>query len=668
MLHSRPGRGRWPVAALALALTLTVGLGVAHSLQSVDQLVDQQTRTRIAEELSVSDFGLISIEVPDMPRPVEQIVVELGGSDFVLDLKSRTILSPDVQAYKTDELGELVPIQTPEFFNYRGEVLGHPGTEVWVGISERREMYASVRFDAENEWNIQPAPANVAGSVRGLYAAFKTSDSLQPEWTCGVDEILAEDSFQSQAGSNTAASGTPVTMCDIGLDADREFYQQNGSSESGTITNMLTIIGRCDAIYERDAAIKYEITDIIVRTSEPDPYSTNDPGGLLGQFDGWWTNNMSGSRYDVAHLFTGKNISGSVIGIASLSAICTSNRYGLSQSLYTSNIALRTSLTAHELGHNWSCTHCSGGDCRIMCPSNGGCTGDISRFGNLAKAQITAHKNSRTCLSDAKASLTAPFFDDFPTASLSDDRWIFQDGVGISGGGQNEPSPPNAMNLDTFLDDPDQVRSAYVDLQGASRANLSFWLQPRFIEAGESIIIEYWGSNNRWTQLTNQFADGVTPDWFEPFSFALPTFARHDDFRVRFTANVDQSSDDWYVDDVTVAIPDISVFASGDQPGAPPGSFITFDASVTELLGSPTSGQAWISVFNEDFSPWFASNPKFGPKSFPMNAGQVRTRNNLRINVPGSKSPGDVAIVWAFVGDFASGRIDDAVSFTFVVE
>jgi hypothetical protein len=521
------------------------------------------------------------------------------------------------------------------------------------------------------EWNIQPIPSWNGAAVEGFYAVYRTADTVPPEGFCGTDDLVVEDSLDGIREDDTAASGSIVKVTDIGLDADREFFQLNGSNVTNTINDMYLIVGRVAAIYVRDTNIKYEITEIIVRTSEPDPYSSTSPGTLLGQFRNWWNVNMGGTRYDVAHLFTGKNIDSSVIGIAYLSAICTSDRYGLSQSRYTTNIALRTSLTAHELGHNWSAQHCSGSDCRIMCPSNGGCTGDVSRFGNLAKSQISGFANTRNCLIEVKEPLDRPFYDPFLTNSLDTENWIYRDGVAVVDFANNEPTEPYSMNLDAFSSDPadqDQIRTNWIDLSLVTAATASFYTQNRGMEVGDSLIVEYFASNNRWNSLTTIVSNGVDENWFEPYHVLLPTFARHDEFRLRFTASVDGFIEDWFIDNVTATEKTIDVNMSPNAAGAPPGGFFTFDASVTDLTGASNSGEAWIDVYNADYSPWFATNPKFGPKSFGLQPSQTKNKSGVRINVPANKTPGSLGRVWAFVGDFTTGRIDAATSFTFLVQ
>jgi hypothetical protein len=100
-------------------------------------------------------------------------------------------------------------------------------------------------------------------------------------------------------------------------------------------------------------------------------------------------------------MFTGKNISGSTIGIAYLGGLCSTGAgYGLSQSKFSFSMTSRVALTAHELGHNWTANHCNGtSPCNIMCSGLGGCSGGLTSFGPSASAEIEAKKASATCLS-----------------------------------------------------------------------------------------------------------------------------------------------------------------------------------------------------------------------------------------------------------------------------
>jgi hypothetical protein len=287
----------------------------------------------------------------------------------------------------------------PESRTYRGTISGLEGANVAASLTESGQLLASIMLEDDTMWEITPLSRVVDHADVDEYVVFDSGQIDLPDYRCGVeDQGDGQHVHPKYGGGETDA----LKFAEIGIDADYEFYQKNGSSINATIADVEDIMNGVDTIYRRDCEIAYTITTIIVRSSEPDPYSSTNPETLLGQFQNHWNSSQGGVKRDVAHLFTGKNLSGSVIGIAYLSVICnTGSAYGLSESRYTTSRNPRVGLTCHELGHNWSAGHCDGnGDCRIMCSGIGGCNRDVTKFGVPSKNKIINYKNSRTCLDD----------------------------------------------------------------------------------------------------------------------------------------------------------------------------------------------------------------------------------------------------------------------------
>jgi hypothetical protein len=78
---------------------------------------------------------------------------------------------------------------------------------------------------------------------------------------------------------------------------------------------------------------------------------------VLSEFEGYWNANLSGVDRDAAHLWTGKDIDGDVIGSAEIGAICSrpEKAYGFSQRVFDADVEV--DVTAHEIGHNFGATH-----------------------------------------------------------------------------------------------------------------------------------------------------------------------------------------------------------------------------------------------------------------------------------------------------------------------
>ncbi len=104
--------------------------------------------------------------------------------------------------------------------------------------------------------------------------------------------------------------------------------------------------------------------------------------------------------------------------------------------------------------------------------------------------------------------------------------------------------------------------------------------------------------------------------------------------------------------DFELPVPDVTVAVDPQSLSAPVGGDLFFDASVTRRIASTYSGEAWIDVLDPNGDPFYASNPRFGPKSFSLQPLQTKQKTDIRVRVPGSKTPGTGYKVRAYVGTF----------------
>jgi len=363
----------------------------------------------IEDAFQVNAFDLTNMEVPaDLVNQFTS-TFSYEGVDYVMEMAAHSIRSDQFQVLTPDDNGNLVPHAIPAPQTYRGYINGIPGSVVSGSLIDG-QFYGMVFVADGITWEIDPLTKAIPNSDPNQYVIFASTDIRLNDGFC--IEVDPTNGNQNKEGLFGQGNGIQVgglespqalKFAEITCDADFEYFQKNGSSVANTVNDIENLIADVDTIYQRDVGVGYEITTIIVRDKEPDPYTSTDPGTLLNQFRNEWNANQTGIQRDIAHMFTGKNINGGVIGIAFLSVVCNkSSGYGLVQSRYTSNKTSRACLSAHELGHNWSAQHCDGnGDCRIMCSFINGCNHDCTRFGQSSINQITNFKNSRSCLSDA---------------------------------------------------------------------------------------------------------------------------------------------------------------------------------------------------------------------------------------------------------------------------
>ena len=518
----------------------------------------------IRAELNAERYTLQDLQLPDVLGVPFVTEISLDGTTYVASLEPYSVRTVDFVLLVQGEDGEHRSVEAPPSATFRGHLLGREGAVVAVSLLDG-QIKGTISFDDGTLWGIEPLNMLVPEVVEGgTHVVYDAGDVLPYPYTCGVPDQPAPSTI------TPSGDATGLDLCEIAFDCDTEFYQANGSSVSNTVNNTENLMNSIDVIYARDCTITYEISTIHVWTGT-DPYTSTDPGTRLNQFGTAWNGTFVHVKRDVAHLLTGANLSGSVIGVAWLNVICNlSSAYGLSQTTCCS-FTYRVGLTAHEVGHNWNAIHCDGdSDCWIMCSGLGGCAGNVSKFGSRSKTAIKNKANGSGCLLDLADPIVPPFTETWPTTSFNSDVWIHRKGTSISSSASAEPSSPYALELDSWDGDPwddNEIRSNFILMGGLSDVVFSYYTQHRGVESGESLVVEYAKSNGDWVAINTVVSNGTTQGSFDYHSHVLPAEAYHDEFRIRFRTVGNDSGDDWYIDDISVG--------GGTPPGWPPTVYCT---------------------------------------------------------------------------------------------
>lgn len=319
-----------------------------------------------------------------------ELQLELDGGPRTLVLRPASLRAPDFELRVQGASGLLAPSNPPPPVSVRGELRGVPGSAAAGALVDGRLQLVLRPGANRAPWALAPLP-------NGSHALFPIDAVVDAEGECGS---YAPHLAGAPAQAVAAAASQPM-VAELAIDADFEFYEANGSSLAQTVADIEAVVAATELIYSADVTVSYQLTSITVRTTSDDPYTSFDSGGLLVEFRNHWNAQQGAVPRDLAHLFTGRNLNGSTIGVAYVGVVCNGfSGYGLSQSRFSSNFVRRVGLTAHELGHNWSANHCNGDpDCAIMCSGLGGCSGELEQFGASALASIEQEKSSSGCLS-----------------------------------------------------------------------------------------------------------------------------------------------------------------------------------------------------------------------------------------------------------------------------
>jgi hypothetical protein len=254
----------------------------------------------------------------------------------------------------------------------------------------KTEIRGYVRKD-DFHYRVIQDPANPSSFTVGSLTEAESRSLLA---TCGTDH---DHSQHATAGVNTRGLRGGLLEIDLATEADYDYYQDEGSSSSTANASILTILNAVDAIYEAELSLTIRVVFQNVWTTASDPYTSSVPTTLLDQFGDYWNDNFSSSvTYDLAHLWTGRDLDGSTIGVAWVGATCSFYRYGLSER--RAGLSQDVPLVAHEMGHNVGAGHdatCSSTSW-IMCSY---LQSNADEFSAAAKASVASHTGSASCLS-----------------------------------------------------------------------------------------------------------------------------------------------------------------------------------------------------------------------------------------------------------------------------
>lgn len=172
---------------------------------------------------------------------------------------------------------------------------------------------------------------------------------------------------------NTRSSSCINYYLKIAFDADFEFHKArggtSGSSDAPTKSYILSILNIAEGVYESEFSMKFLVTSQHVYTTSSQPYTATDAYILRDSFRDYWNANHAGVTRNIAHLFTGKNITAVIDGIVSPvegnSYIGHINGNDANNEAYalSKNRPEMYQSTAHEIGHNLDATHPTAGGC-----------------------------------------------------------------------------------------------------------------------------------------------------------------------------------------------------------------------------------------------------------------------------------------------------------------
>jgi hypothetical protein len=408
---------------------------------------------RMNAQIGLESSRVVQLDIDTRPGQIVHAVLPVEDDvAFTLNIWPHSVRAEGYRLLAQVGRGELVEMTPGPVRTVRGQVLEVPQSRLAGGMDDDG-LTASIVFPGGKTYHVEPVARWIPEAPVGTHVVYEDVHVIPHAGACGTDDMRLPDVDGDEenpppAEADGAALGT-LYCAQLGCDADREYFLFWGSVTA--VENRINAVTNAvNNLYETQVNITHDITVVIVRTVEPDPYSSTDSGTLLCQFITEWTQNQQQHPFDVAKLFTGKELNGGTIGqAATIGDICDrvgscggfsdDGAYCISQSDCCGGISCASDLMAHELGHLWDAVHCD--PCSETMRSFIGC---FNNFTTPTENLIIAHRNSRTCLNLGACPVPnqgACCLSDGECVVLTETNCNSFDGVFQGGGSVCDPDP-----------------------------------------------------------------------------------------------------------------------------------------------------------------------------------------------------------------------------------
>lgn len=316
----------------------------------------------------------------------------------------------------------------------RGTVAG--AARSWARITRTPGGLYGMIYDGRELYAVEPARVAARFAVAPLAAVqadvpviYRLADALMPpdaascataapaggEAAAPGTTVLQVYEVLSQELQSAAAVLAPTKQIEVAAVGDYEFSTAplgDGLTPEAAVVSRMNVV---DGLFAAQIGVKVLLADLTIFRTPNDPFTaTLDANALLTELADWRQKNPAQTARGLTHLLTGRDLSGSTVGIAYVGTICrTRSGAALTQgTLSPTNAAL---VIAHEMGHNFGAPHDgeAGGACEttpqtfLMAPRLNG----SQTFSQCSLQQIAPVVATATCLVPvtlADAALEAP--------------------------------------------------------------------------------------------------------------------------------------------------------------------------------------------------------------------------------------------------------------------
>jgi len=310
------------------------------------------------ESLQRLEMQRDSLEVGQEPRGagLSTLSFDALGRAFVLDLEpNATLLSGLAGTALANGIGV-----------YRGSLAGNPDS--WARIVVFNGMPRGLVWDGTEMFAIEAPVDSIVQTTSPIIYRLADSYVVPGTMSCGTKSLSGNGAavYGRLIGElGTAMTQGPGAVSGISISAIGDFGFT--SAQGGDVAAAAAIIVRLsnvDGIYSRDIGVEISVPLPVEThpTAATDPFTgETNPSLLLDELGNYRNNTPAHNIHGLTHLFTGRDLQGSTVGIAfsglnDEDVLCQA-RAGAGLSEGNSSATFDALIAAHEIGHNFGAPH-----------------------------------------------------------------------------------------------------------------------------------------------------------------------------------------------------------------------------------------------------------------------------------------------------------------------
>ncbi|MDH3265610.1 MAG: M12 family metallo-peptidase [Gammaproteobacteria bacterium] len=298
----------------------------------------------------------------------------------------------ELQLVANERLTSAIP--RDDIFAYRGQLADHPGS--WARIVVYNGAPRGLIWDGNEMFAVEAPGDSLLPITQPVIYRFSDALIAPGAMSCasGPSASSASASLQQLMGElGTVAAQAPGAISELTMGAvgDFEFTSDKGgdAAAAAAITTRLNIV---DGFFSDQLGVQIRVQDIATFSDASDPFSdTGVANTLLLELSNYRDVTASQNAHGLTHLYTGRDVSASTVGIAWNGALCD-DYYGAGLSEGRQGSTFDALIAAHEIGHNFGAPHDgeAGSECVaetgdfIMAPQING----VQQFSSCSIAQM----------------------------------------------------------------------------------------------------------------------------------------------------------------------------------------------------------------------------------------------------------------------------------------